>query len=108
MDEHTWRLSVTSEWCIPFFSGASIRAWRETEIDHLIGSVLMRAEMALLVLGLVGGSDVLRLVRGGGGGGGRGVGDGGALAAQVAGEEDEGDGATKDGGDEGQRKRGLK
>jgi hypothetical protein len=66
----------------------------------------MRAEMALLVLGLVGGADMLRLVRGGGGRGGRDVGDGGALAAEVAGEEDEGDGGTEDGGDEGHSKRG--
>jgi len=78
------------------------------EGDHLIGGVVMRAGVALLVLGLVGGADVLGLVRGGGGGGGRDVGDGGALAAEVAGEEDEGDGATEDGGDEGQRERGDK
>jgi len=74
----------------------------------LIGGVVMRAGVALLVLGLVGGADVLGLVRGGGGGGGRDVGDGGALAAEVAGEEDEGDGATEDGGDEGRRERGDK
>lgn len=65
----------------------------------------MWAGMALLV----GGAYVLGLVRGGGGGGGgRDVGDGGALAAEVAGEEDEGDGATKDSGDEGHRERGRK
>lgn len=74
----------------------------------LIGGVVMRAGMALLVVCLVGGADVLRLVGGGGGGGGRDVGDGGALAAEVAGEEDEGDGATKDRGDEGRRKQGHK
>lgn len=72
----------------------------------LVGRVVMRAEMALLVLGLVGGADMLRLVRGGGGRGGRDVGDGGALAAEVAGEEDEGDGGTEDSGDEGHSERG--
>ena len=73
--------------------------------DHLIGGVVVVAEVALLVLGLVGGAYVLGLVRDGSGGGGRDVGDGGALAAEIAGEEEEGDGAAENGGEEGHSER---
>jgi hypothetical protein len=55
---------------------------------------------------LVGGAELLGQVRGGGGGGGRDVRDVGALAAEVAGEEDERDGAAEDRGEEGHGERG--
>ena len=56
--------------------------------------------------GLVGGADLLGQVRGDGGGGGGHVGDVGAFAAEVAGEEDEGDGPAEDRGEEGHGDRG--
>lgn len=59
----------------------------------------MLAEVGLLLL--VGWAHVLRLVRGSGGGGRRDVGDGVALAAEEADEEEDGYGAPKDCGDEG-------
>jgi hypothetical protein len=74
----------------------------EGEITHLIRSVVMVSEIALLLL--VGGAHVLWLV----GGGGRDVSDGGALAAEVSGEEEDGDGAPKDGRGEGQGEGGDK
>jgi hypothetical protein len=66
------------------------------ESTHLIRSVVMLSKIALLLL--VGGAHVLWLVRGGWWD----VGDGGALAAEVSGEEEDGDGAPKDGRYEGQ------
>jgi hypothetical protein len=55
---------------------------------------------------LVGGAELLGQARGGGGGGGRDVRDVGALAAEVAGEEDERDGPAEDRGEEGHGERG--
>ena len=62
-------------------------------VDLVGGGGVVVLGPSLLVLG--GGADLLGQVRGGGDGGGGHVRDVGALAAQVAGEEDEGDGPAE-------------
>jgi hypothetical protein len=75
-------------------------------MENLIGGSGVVVVWAGTLPGLVGLADLLGKVRGGGGGGGRDVRDVGALAVEVAGEEDEGDGAPEDRGEEWHGERG--